>query len=240
MITLESVSVNSQSKAKIISNINLNLTLDKSVTAILGKNGAGKSTLAKVISQLISYDGLVFVDDKNLKKLSELERAALVTYCEELSPEIAMSVCDVLNFSRINEQGDEKYLEQLIIMFELKHLMNRQVSSLSGGERQRLSLACGFYQNSKIIILDEPTNYLDPVHVDNLIDFIGSNCTNDIIIISHDLNFLLKVAENFISIKDGVLQFHSKKRELIEARLLDSVFDKKFNYINSNDEVFVL
>lgn len=239
MIQIENLNV-SFFKKNIIKNISHHFSTDEGVCAIIGKNGAGKSTFAKAICQIIKSEGIVRVKDRDLKSAPDSTRARLLSYCEELSAEIQLEVCEVLEYSRVGFSEDKEMLNKLIIDFDLAQLLYQSVSSLSGGERQRLSLACAFYQDSKVIFLDEPTNYLDPKHVDELIIYLKNLKNKKIFIISHDINFLLKVSEDFFALASGEFSFSCLKEELIKKKLLDKIFEKKFHYIVNNEEVYVV
>lgn len=239
MIEIKNLVVSSFKK-DIIKNITHTFKPSNNITAIIGKNGAGKSTFAKALCQLIKSHGDIKIEGINLKNTSDLSRARMITFCEELSFDIQLNVSEVLAYARIGFNEDEILLKKTISDFDLEELLFQSVSSLSGGERQRLSLACAFYQDAQIVFLDEPTNYLDPKHVDNLIVYLKNSTEKRIFIISHDINFLLSVSHDFFALKNGELAFSCDRGELIKNRYLDDLFDKKFHYGKSENAEYVV
>lgn len=239
MLKVERINVEIQLK-KLVSNISFEIE-NNLVLGIVGPNGAGKTTLLKSIANLIKYEGEISFQDIPLSDLSLSMRTDLISYCgsaDEIMTELFVE--DVLSYSRYGKDEDQSLKERVIELFELKELLKRRVNSLSGGERQRLNLACSLYQDSKIILLDEPTNYLDPRHVDLLEDIIKNEFSNKVVIIvSHDINFLLDISDRIIGLKEGELMIDNSTKSLFNDKALDKIFDKKFLYINECQKMVV-
>lgn len=239
MLTINNISVKAQHKS-LVENISINAD-GAQVIGIVGPNGAGKTTLLKSIANLIDHEGEVLFEEVPMKSLSALKRTEVISYCgsaDEILTEL--SVEDVLEYSRYGKDQDSELLKRVIDLFELERLLVQPVNSLSGGERQRLNLACSVYQNSKIILWDEPTNYLDPKHVDILENIVKENMKDKtIIIVSHDINFLLDISDRVIGLKNGEVLIDKKTRDIFEEKVLDKVFDKNFLYIQECDKLVV-
>jgi len=239
MLKIDQITVLVESK-KLINNISLEI--DKAhVVGIVGANGAGKTTLLRAISELVEHTGSVSYQGIPLVELSALKRTEVISYCgsaDEILTE--MKSRDVLEYSRYGKDQNNELKHRAIELFELSELMDRTVSSLSGGERQRLNLACSLYQDSKVMLWDEPTNYLDPKHVDLLEEIVKEQTKNKLlIVVSHDINFLLDIADEIVGLKNAELSFVSNTRDVFENKLLDDIFDKNFLYISECNKLVV-
>ena len=239
MLKIDQVTVQVQSKTLVNS---ISLEIDRPhIVGVVGANGAGKTTLLRAVSELIDHDGEVTYESVSVKELTASKRTEVISYCgsaDEIMTE--MRAEDVLDYSRYGKDQNPELKNNIVNIFELTELLDRTVSSLSGGERQRLNLACSMYQDSKVMLWDEPTNYLDPKHVDQL-EEIAKNHTKDklVIIVSHDINFLLDISDQIVGLKDGNLQFVKETKEVFSEKLLDQIFDKRFIYISECDKMVV-
>ncbi len=141
------------------------------IVCILGSNGSGKSTLVKSIMGLIKpFKGKVLIDGKSILNWSWKKRAQLISYIPQaFSSTFQYKVKDIvlmgrtsyLKFSSSPSREDEKIAEQAMETLKISHLKDKIYSHLSGGERQLVKIAQALAQQSKIIIMDEPTNNLD-------------------------------------------------------------------------------
>jgi ABC-type cobalamin/Fe3+-siderophores transport system ATPase subunit len=239
MLTISNISVKTQNK-HIVDNISL-MADGAQIIGVVGPNGAGKTTFLKAVANLIEHEGEVLFEDIPLSSLTSLKRTEMISYCgsaDEILTEL--SVEDVLDYSRYGKDQDTKLKERVIELFELDRLLQQSVNSLSGGERQRLNLACSIYQNSKIILWDEPTNYLDPKHVDILEGIVKEQISDRIVIIvSHDINFLLDISDRVLGLKNGEVVVDKDTQTIFDDKILDKVFDKNFLYINECNKLVV-
>ena len=239
MLKIENLSVQISNKI-LLNDISLSFDSDK-VVGVLGPNGAGKSTLLKSLAQLIDSKGKLEIDNKNFRDFDLRERSLCVSYCgssDEILSE--MSAADVLNYSRYGRDEDVALKDRIIDIFDLSELLERSVNVLSGGERQRLNLACSLYQDSKVILWDEPTNYLDPRHVDKLEEIIKNELSHKLmIVVSHDINFLLDISDRIVSLKNSSLFNNQRTAELFEEESLDNLFDKNFLYLKQDSKMVV-
>lgn len=184
----------------------LNITFNESkFIGIVGRNGCGKTTLLKAIMDLISFEGTIKVDGE---VLSLKERARAISYMPQFRSIPDMSVINMINHGRypVNKGRFEydkclKYLELL----EIAELANQNVRNLSGGERQKVYLAMCLAQETKYILLDEPTTYLD---IDAKIELweilkklISLNKT--IIVVSHEVMDILGYCDEVMVMDKG-------------------------------------
>ncbi len=180
----------------ILESINLKI---KKHLCVLGANGAGKSTLAKAICGLISYEGEVQVDAKNLKEFSLIEKAKMLSYIpaklELHDPFISVEEFVLLSRfpykrSFLDYSQDDKCITQGTLEFlKISHLKSHALSSLSSGEQQLVLMAGALVQQSKVIIFDEPTANLDPLNTKIIAQHLkGLKEYHQIILITHDVH----------------------------------------------------
>ena len=202
---------------KIILN-NISLNIDKHLS-ILGANGSGKSTLAKAISNLIEYDGNITIDGKDIKELSRIDRAKLISYIpaklEVYDPYISVEEFVLLsrfaykqNFMDYSDK-DKKITQNTLEFLKISHLKNHTLHSLSSGEAQLVLIAGALSQQSKIIILDEPTANLDPHNCKIIAQHIkGLKEYHQVILITHDLHLASFINSTTLFIKNSEATYY--------------------------------
>ncbi len=220
MILINDLKINQRIQVK-------QLELKENSYGIVGPNGAGKSSLLKAIANLITYDGSIVVDSD-------------ISFCGEASSlEGDMVVSDILFYARGNKAQDSSFLNQLVSHFMLETLLSRPLSKLSGGEKQRVNLVCAFYLDCEYTFLDEPTNYLDPIYVDKLSEYI-KDWKKKVFIVSHDLNFICENVKNLITVIDGRADYCASLKRAIDDQVFDKVFKKSFRYEQLNGRQYIL
>lgn len=184
---------------------------------VIGPNGAGKSSFLKVIAGLVDYEGKVI-------------REGDCTFCGDATVlQSDMQAKEVLYYARGNKAQNLEFLNELTRHFRFQDLLKRSVSTLSSGEKQRLNLISAFYYECEYTLLDEPTNYLDPIYIDLLAEYIES-WKKKVFIVSHDLNFIMENTQQLASFNQGEISFNGKTVEAFDKKVFDKVFHKKFNY----------
>ncbi|HLR21938.1 MAG TPA: ABC transporter ATP-binding protein [Tissierellaceae bacterium] len=150
----------------------VNITADAGdIICILGPNGSGKSTLIKTIIGLLEpYKGDILIDNHSIKNWSWKKRAKVISYIpQSFSSTFQYKCIDIvlmgrtsyLNFMSFPSKEDEEVAEKAMEILRIEHLRDKIYSQLSGGERQLVKIAQALAQESKIIVMDEPTNNLD-------------------------------------------------------------------------------
>ena len=186
------------------------------IVSLIGANGCGKSTLLKNMSKALKPDsGGIYVDSRQLNSYSrkELARKMSVLPQSNSSPD-DVTVFDLVCYGRFPYQRflqgmnkrDYNIVESALQHTGLVKYRNRSVSSLSGGERQRAWIALSLAQEPSIMLLDEPTTYLDVCHQFEVIDLIHSmnrRLSITIVMVLHDINLASRCSDRIIAMKDN-------------------------------------
>ena len=175
------------------------------IVGLVGKNGAGKSTLLKLMTGLYSIDsGDIYYYDYNLKKDYEKAMSIVGTLIE--SPDLykGLSGDDNLKiFKSMFKNVDESTIEEIVNIVEMEKFLGRKFKTYSLGMKERLGIASSLLNSPRILILDEPTNGLDPVGVKKIFNIIKKMKDTTIIISSHMLNEIESICDKIIFINDG-------------------------------------
>ena len=232
----------------ILSDVNISFTPGKR-TAIIGPNGAGKSTLLKALAGLNHrYEGSVLIGDEDTKKLSRKAFARrLAILPQGMTVPADVTVSELVDYGRFPYRGimtagdpkrDREAVEQALAKTHLKGYMSQRVMTLSGGERQRAFIAMALAQEPEILLLDEPTTYLDIGHqleVMNIIEELNHSENMTIIMVLHDINHALQYADEIVVIKDHGIYRQGTPGEILTVDLLAEVFGVKADvFVNSN------
>ena len=217
-------------KRKILHNIDLKL-YEGDIVGLIGPNGAGKTTLIKCITSLYKMDkGSIKVCSFDIKK--ELEEALSKIGSIIEKPDMYDNLTGMQNIEIIkmlNNIKDNNYIEEMIDFVKLKDRINDRVSKYSLGMKQRLALLCALIKRPKLLILDEPTNGLDPKGIKELREMIKKISNEDnisVLISSHILKEVESICDRIIIIKDG---------EIVKEFGIEEV---KYQNISLEDEYF--
>ena len=216
---------------------------DGDIVSIIGSNGSGKSTLMKVISNMVKAKrGEVILFNKRVVDYKRIDIAKVMSYLSQINDVfINLTVESVVlsgrypYFSRLSsvKKTDMDIVEKMMDLTNITAMRHRKISSLSGGERQRVFIASSLAQEAKIILLDEPTVYLDPRSNQEIFDLLKRLNKDEgitIVIVSHDINNLLLLNSRFIGLRDGEVLFKRESNQITDKDL-DDLYEYKFNYI---------
>ncbi|MBR2732912.1 MAG: ABC transporter ATP-binding protein [Selenomonadaceae bacterium] len=207
-------------------------------TAIIGANGAGKSTLLKVLCLLNEkFSGRVTLDGQDLRTFGRknLSRVMAILPQERDAPNDT-TVRQLVSFGRFphrkffggTSSEDEAAISNALELTRLTDFQARQVASLSGGERQRAWLAMTLAQRPKILLLDEPTTYLDVAHQLEVMDIIAAvnkKFRTTIIMVLHDINHARLYSDAVIIVKDSGIFAAGDPKKILTAQTLGAVFN---------------
>ena len=212
--------------------------------AVVGPNGAGKSTLLRCLDGIIRpSSGRVEVDGRPLAQLSRRELARTVSYVPQPDGSVLeFTVRSFVEMGRFPHLGswaaltatDVAAVREAMELTEVAALAERSMASLSGGERQRASIAAALAHGGSVLLLDEPTSFLDYRHqgqVLDLVDRLHRERGLTVVAVTHDLNSTVPSADAVIALKEGRVVFEGRPAELLREQTLASIFDAEFNLV---------
>ncbi|WP_323188014.1 ABC transporter ATP-binding protein [Streptomyces sp. NBC_01264] len=206
------------------------------VTTIIGPNGCGKSTLLRTLSRLLKpTSGSVVLDGEDIARLRTRDVAKKLGLLPQapVAPE-GLTVADLVARGRHPHQSwlrqwssdDASVVERALEMTGVADLADRPVDALSGGQRQRVWISMTLAQGTDLLLLDEPTTYLDLAHAVDVLDLVDdlheSGCT--VVMVLHDLNLAARYSDNLIVMKAGSVLAQGHPREVLTAELLQETF----------------
>jgi iron complex transport system ATP-binding protein len=207
------------------------------VTMIVGANACGKSTLLRGLSRLLKpASGTVTLDGKDIhtRPAREVARALGLLPQHPTAPD-GITVRDLVGRGRYPHQGffrsrsraDDAAVQRALAATETLELAARNVDELSGGQRQRVWIAMALAQETEVLLLDEPTTYLDVAHQVEVLDLISELNRSDgttVAIVLHDLNLAARYADHIIAMKDGMIVAEGPAAEVVTEELVHRVF----------------
>ncbi|MGD7008614.1 ABC transporter ATP-binding protein [Metabacillus sp. 84] len=221
---------------EVISSLSLQFETGK-IHSILGPNGCGKSTLLKALGkQIQTTAGEIYFKNSEINKWSRKAFArelAFLMQAHENNPEITVRQLveygrfpHKRKFERLNQE-DQAIVEQAINLTHLEDLAERAVDRLSGGERQRAWIAMALAQKPAVLLLDEPTSYLDIHHQLEIIELIKQlNMAHGItvILVLHDINQAAMISDQLVVLQSGKLYDSGIPENVITKKMLRDVF----------------
>jgi ABC-2 type transport system ATP-binding protein len=218
-------------KKPILKNINLDIE-SQSIFALLGANGAGKTSLIKLIMGIISpTNGEIFFEDKNYQKIDRIERLRKMgSLIEQASLYKHLSAFENLEQARRVYATDKSETIRILEIVGLDSVMKQKVSTFSLGMKQRLGLALAMIGKPKFIILDEPTNGIDPQGVldfRNLVLRLNQKEKITFLISSHILQDIEKTASHIAIIDEGTIVLQEKMSDLANKNLEDLYLNRR-------------
>ncbi|EON71324.1 ABC transporter ATP-binding protein [Lysinibacillus sphaericus] len=207
------------------------------ITVLVGANGSGKSTLLRSLARLLKpQTGDILIDEQELQTLSSKEIAKQLAILPQgpLTPE-GITVHQLVKQGRYPHQRwfqqwsekDEDIVEKAIVATQLHLHKDRAVDSLSGGQRQRAWIAMTLAQETPIMLLDEPTTYLDMTHQIEVLDFLFELNRSDqrtIVMVLHDLNLACRYADHLVAIHDQTVAVQGPPEDIVTVEMVQEVF----------------
>lgn len=235
MIQVEDVQVG-YGDALIIDSLNLTIPKGK-ITTVIGPNGCGKSTLIKTIARILKANsGAIYLDGKAISRTSTKDIARKMAILPQSAEAPAgLTVRELITYGRFphqskfgkQKQEDLDAIDWALEATGLTDLEARPVEALSGGQRQRVWIAMALAQDTEVVILDEPTTYLDMAHqldILQLLDKLNKEQNKTIVMVLHDLNHASRFSHNLIAMRDGKVLQQGAPHEVMTAPNLQDVF----------------
>ncbi|WP_145038926.1 ABC transporter ATP-binding protein [Paenibacillus sp. Y412MC10] len=220
----------------IFENLDLTVPIGK-ITVFIGSNGCGKSTLLRSMARLLKPQrGSVVLNGADIASLSTKDVARKLAILPQgpTAPE-GLTVMQLVKQGRYPYQSwlrqwsreDEEAVTAALESTGLTELADRTVDSLSGGQRQRAWIAMTLAQETPLILLDEPTTYLDLTHQIEVLDLLydlNAKEQRTIVMVLHDINLACRYADHIVAIRDGSIKAEGKPGDIINSDLMQTVF----------------
>jgi len=242
-ISIDNLDVRYATKT-IISNLNLSIKKGK-ITALIGPNGCGKSTLLKSISRLLKPSAGSIHLGADIDVLTcpskEIARALALLPQMTQSPEgitvktlVAFGRAPYLNQFGMLKEEDHRQIEQAMCRAGVSELANDYIDQLSGGQLQRVWIALILAQDTDILLLDEPTTYLDICHQYELLNLLVelNLAGKTIVIVMHDLNQACRYADELVIMQKGEIIDIGTPHNVFTEKMLRDVFNFEAIVIN--------
>lgn len=220
----------------IVPNLDLILPENK-VIALIGPNGCGKSTVLKALARLLKpVKGQVYYQNQDIWQTSVKAYATKLAFLpqQHIIPEgikvrelVAYGRSPYLNLWGNLSKEDEMRVEEAMLATKISELADHQATNLSGGQQQRAFLAMTLAQDTEIVLLDEPTTYLDLNHQAELMNMMRKlqQQGKTVITVLHDLNQACRYCDHLVVLKQGELIAQGTPDEVMTETLLKQVFD---------------
>ena len=221
---------------QIVSALDLNLPPGK-LTVIVGANACGKSTLLRGLARLLPPSrGAVYLDGKPIHQLPTREVATVLGVLPQspIAPD-AISVTDLVGRGRYPHQGwfrrwtpeDDAAVAEALAATDTAELADRPVDELSGGQRQRVWIAMALAQETDLLLLDEPTTFLDINHQVEVLDLLTDLVRQrgrTVVVVLHDLNLACRYADHIVAMKAGRIVAEGRPVDVMTEAVVEDVF----------------
>lgn len=216
-------------------------------TAVLGKNGCGKSTLASAVGGVIPYSGEILTGGRELRTFSARERARRIALLPQVLPSASVSVRELVGFGRNPYLGlnrrfsdeDRNAVESAMRRTGVDPLADRMLPTLSGGERQRAYLSMILAQDAEVLILDEPTTYMDiyaeSVFLKLLRELSAEGKT--LMVVLHQLSLAVKYADRILILERGEQKFEGTRDECLGCGAIEQAFSVRRSVLPETGEI---
>ena len=216
-------------------------------TAIVGRNGSGKSSLLSCICGIKDYSGKILLDGREISSIPSRERAKMLSYLPQSLPITRFSVRETVAFGREPyisfkpTENDIEIVEQSIEKCGISHLKDKKLTEISGGERQMAYLAMTLAQNADLLLLDEPTTYMDAPHARGFLDILREAASDGkaVAAVMHDLTQAVKYADDILLIDGGRVVFCGKKEDCLAIGAIERVMGVEGHRLEDGTVVFI-
>ena len=248
MNSIETKNVNiAYGNVNIVEDLNLEIPKGK-ITTIIGANGCGKSTILKTIARILkAKSGDIYINSKNINEQSSKEIAKNMAVLPQ-SPQApgGLTVEELIAYGRFphqsgfknNKQEDKEIVDWALKATGISEFRDRKIEDLSGGQRQRAWIAMALAQQTDILLLDEPTTYLDmsyQLEVLEVLQKLNKEKNITVVIVLHELNNACRFADNIIGLKKGKIICQGRPLDVINKENLKEIYGIDANLTISED-----
>ncbi len=212
--------------------------------AIIGPNGAGKTTLLRCVLRILNdWRGTVALDGVSVRDTSRKRLAKRIAYVQQnLTTVFSFTVRQIVEMGRYPHlhplspltQEDRRIVDESLDAMEIASFANRKIDTLSGGERQKVILAAALAQQPDLMLLDEPTTFLDYRHQDEICRYlrqINRERKTTILEVTHDVNRAALEADHIIAISDARIVFDGPPGDLMNEKRLGTIYHAGFELV---------
>ncbi|HPF35931.1 ABC transporter ATP-binding protein [bacterium] len=209
--------------------------------AVVGPNGAGKTSLLKCLCGIHrGWKGRISLDGVDIHGFGQRERARRIAYVPQpggrLSPYTVRELIIMSRYPHLSHFGtqkmtDHELVRDLLARTGLGPLADRPLATLSGGERQKAHLAAALAQEAPVLLLDEPTTFLDPRHafeIRSLLQRINREDGVTIVEVSHDLNTAVMDSDRVYALREGATAFFGPAERFLDEDVLGAIYGRSF------------
>lgn len=232
-------------RKEILHKVNLQIPAGK-ITVLAGPNGCGKSTLLKTMSGMIEKTGgEVWIQEKTIDSYTPEERAQKIAYLPQSRnvPDISVKRMVLhgrfpyLKYPRRYRKEDMQIAQKAIEEVGMEAFSSHNMNTLSGGMQQKVYIAMALAQDTPIIMMDEPTSFLDIVYQMKLMQIARelADRGKTVVLVLHDISMALRTADQMIVLKDGIIRGDGTPEEVFDSGVLDEVFGLKIKRVQTED-----
>ncbi|MEU6393564.1 ABC transporter ATP-binding protein [Streptomyces sp. NPDC046939] len=221
---------------RIVSGLDVDIPAGR-ITVVVGPNACGKSTLLRAMARLLTPTaGTVLLDGRSVHAMSTKDVAAVLGVLPQtpVAPE-SITVADLVGRGRYPHQGwfrrwtpaDDEAVATALHATDVLDLAERSLDELSGGQRQRVWIAMALAQETDVLLLDEPTTYLDISHQLDVLDLLTDLNRErgvTLVVVLHDLNLACRYADHLVAMKDGRIVAEGAPSDIVTESLVEEVF----------------
>lgn len=238
-------------RQKVLNDISFKLREGK-ITTVIGANGCGKSTLFNIMTKnLKPQRGKVLLNGEDIQNLSLKSFARQVAIVHQYNTAPGdLTVEKLVSYGRTahggfnrNYEEDQKYIKFAMDITGVCEFSKKQISALSGGQKQRVWIAVALAQNTKILLLDEPTTYLDiryQIEILRLIKKLNTEYKMTVVMVLHDINQSIAYSDYILAMKEGKILSEGSPDEVINEKLIKEVYGIELKVENSEKGKFVM
>lgn len=216
-------------------------------TAIIGRNGSGKSTLLSALTSQTAYSGKILLDGRDISSIDRRERAKIISFLPQNLPVTQFTVGETVAFGREPHisfkltDADLKIIENSLEKCGISHLRDKKLTEISGGERQMAYLSMMLAQDADLMLLDEPTTYMDAPNARELLTALKSAQSDGktVAAVMHDLTGAVKFADNIILIDRGNLIFAGTRNDALSSGIIESTMGVEKYALEDGTVVFI-
>lgn len=248
MLQIDSVSV-SYGKKQTLEKVSFSL-MPEQITVLLGRNGCGKSTLLSCLTGGVKYTGTIRLEGTDIASMGAGERAKKYAVLPQVLPKVSFTVRELVAMGRNPyldlgmqpTQEDWKQIEQAIVWAGLENFGNKRLDQLSGGERQKAYLAMVLAQDTELVVLDEPTTYLDIVSEAEFYELLlklKEQYKKTILIVMHDLTKAVQLADQIVILDQGRIQLSDTTAACVKSGCIERIFGVKKGTLLQDEKAYV-